>query len=482
MPPVRYAQSGDTSIAYQVFGDGPHDVVLTPGFVSHLDLQWTIPSFTGFAEALGSFARVIIFDKRGTGLSDPTVGAVRFDTRIDDIRAIMDANGVQSATLVGISEGGPMSVMFAATHPERVSSLVLYGTFTSGRVVEPEMWRRFEAAVDEWGSGLTATIFSTARTESSVRRRLAGLFERASASPGMARALMESIRDLDVTPVLQTIHAPTLVLHRRDDPFAPASWGRVLANAIPDARFVDVDGNDHLPWFGDYRELVNQIGEFTVGHPPPRRPERRLATVLFTDIVDSTAIASDLGDLAWSDLLEQHNLLVRDLLAEFDGQEMRHTGDGILALFDTPTRAIDFAHVASTEVRALGLDIRAGIHTGEIEVLGDQAIGGVAVHLGARVMNLAGAAEILVSGTVHDLMMGSSFRFIDRGSHPMKGVPGMWKVYAVGETATDVEIDLREEKSLTTGDRMSLYLARTVPGALRSLASLANTETEVGAG
>ena len=473
VPDVRYAQSADTKIAYQVFGEGAHDLVLTPGFVSHLDLQWTIPSFTDFAEQLGSMARVIIFDKRGTGLSDPTPGAIRFDKRIDDIRAVMDAAGSERATLVGISEGGPLSVLFAATYPDRVAALVLYGTFSTGRVVGNEMWLRFEEAVEHWGSGLTATIFSTARSDSAVRRRLAGVFERASASPSMARALMDSIRDADVTAVLDTLHVPTLVLHRKDDPFAPAEWGKALADAVTGAQFVEVPGSDHLPWFGDSRELVSQIAEFTVGHRLQSRPERRLATVLFTDIVDSTARASTIGDRSWAELLEQHNLLMRDLFAHFDGQELKHTGDGFLAMFDSPARAIECARMVSVEVGALGLRVRAGIHTGEIEILSDGAVGGIAVHLGARVMSLARPNEVLVSGTVRDLVIGSPFGFVDRGRHQLKGVPGMWQMYAVTEAETSFEIDLREPRELSAGDRMSLYLARSVPGALRSLAGIA---------
>ena len=265
---------------------------------------------------------------------------------------------------------------------------------------------------------------------------------------------------------------PTLVLHRKDDPFAPAAWGKELADAVPGGRFVEVPGSDHLPWFGDSRELVNQIAEFTVGHRLKSRAERRLGTVLFTDIVDSTARASSIGDRLWAELLEQHNMLTRDLFAQFEGHELKHTGDGFLAMFDSPARAIECAQLVTAEVQALGLRVRAGIHTGEIEVLGDGAVGGIAVHLGARVMDLAQPSEVLVSGTVRDLVIGSPIGFIDRGRHELKGVPGMWHMYAVTEPETSVEIDLREPRDLSAGDRMSLYLARNVPGALRSLAGL----------
>ena len=471
-PETGYARSGETNIAFQVFGDGPVDLVVTPGFVSHLDLNWTLPSFNQFAEQLAAFARVIIFDKRGTGLSDPTPGAVRFDTRIEDITAVMDAAGVERASLFGMSEGGPLSILFTATHPERVEALVLYGTFASGSQLEKGVMARFSEAVDQWGSGMTSTIFSSVRQESAVRRRLAGVFERASTSPAMARALLESVQLVDVSSVLPTLDVPCLVLHRRDDPFAPVEWGRALADNIPGAKLGVVDGRDHMPWFGDSRPLVNAISEFLTGHRTEGRRERRLATVLFTDIANSTRTAAAMGDKKWAELLEQHNLLLTDEFDVHGGQMVKNTGDGFLVVFDSPARAIECGRAAATEVHELGVELRVGIHTGEIEVMGSGDVGGIAVHIAARVMAQADPGEVLVSSTVRELVVGSGIVFRARGIHELKGVPGDWQLFAANELPDRLEIDLREDRELQTGDRVSLYLAKKIPGAFRAIASL----------
>ena len=475
-PETRYAKSGETNIAYQVFGDGPLDLVVTPGFVSHLDLNWTLPSFTQFAEQLASFARVIIFDKRGTGLSDPTPGAVRFDTRMEDIATVMDAAGVERAALFGMSEGGPLSVLFATTYPKRVEALVLYGTFASGAQLEQGVMARFVEAVDQWGSGLTSTIFSTVRQESAVRRRLAGVFERASTSPGMARALVQSIQEVDVTPILSTIDVPCLVLHRQDDPFAPVDWARALAQGIPEAQLAVVDGTDHMPWFGDSRPLVNAMAEFLTGKRTEGRRERRLATVLFTDIANSTSLAASMGDKRWAELLEQHNLLLTDEFGEHRGQIVKNTGDGFLVIFESPAHAIECGQAAAAEVHDLGIELRIGIHTGEIEVMGNQDIGGIAVHIAARVMAAANPGEVFVSSTVRELVVGSGIVFQGRGLHQLKGVPGDWQLFAATDVPDRVEIDLRDHRDLRTGDRVSLYLAKKVPGAFRAIASLGRTK------
>ncbi len=471
-PETHYARSGDTSIAYQVFGDGPLDLVLTPGFVSHLDLNWTLPSFNQFAEQLASFARVIIFDKRGTGLSDPTPGAVRFDTRIEDITAVMDGAGVERAALFGMSEGGPLSILFTATHPERVDALVLYGTFASGSQLEHGVMARFIEAVENWGSGLTSTIFSTVRQESAVRKRLAGVFERAATSPGMARALVQSIQEVDVTPVLDKIDVPCLVLHRRNDPFAPVEWGRALAEGIPGAKLAVVDGNDHMPWFGDSRPLVNAMAEFLTGSRTEGRRERRLATVLFTDIADSTSTAASLGDKRWAELLEQHNMLLTDQFKDHRGRVVKNTGDGFLVVFDSPARAIECGQTAAAEVHNLGVELRVGVHTGEIEVMGNADVGGIAVHIAARVMAAAQPGEVFVSSTVRELVVGSGIAFQPRGLHQLKGVPGDWQLFAAGDIPDQLEIDLRDDRGLHTADRVSLYLAKKIPGAFRAIASI----------
>ena len=472
-PETHYARSGDTSIAYQVFGDGPLDLVVTPGFVSHLDLNWTLPSFNQFAEQLASFARVIIFDKRGTGLSDPTPGAVRFDTRIEDITAVMDGAGVERAALFGMSEGGPLSILFTAMHPERVDALVLYGTFASGSQLEQGIMARFVEAVDQWGSGLTSTIFSTVRQESAVRKRLAGVFERAAASPGMARALVQSIQEVDVTSILSTIDVPCLILHRQDDPFAPVAWGRALAEGIPGAKLAIVDGTDHMPWFGDSRPLVNAMAEFLTGSQTAGRRERRLATVLFTDIADSTGTAASLGDRRWAELLEQHNMLLTDEFKDHRGRVIKNTGDGFLVVFDSPARAIECGQTAAAEVHNLGVELRVGIHTGEIEVMGNADVGGIAVHIAARIMALAHPGEVFVSSTVRELVVGSGIAFQPRGLHQLKGVPGNWQLFAAGEVPEHLEIDLREDRGLHASDKVSLYLAKRIPSAFRAIASMA---------
>jgi len=475
-PETRYARSGETSIAYQVFGEGPVDLVVTPGFVSHLDLNWTLPSFTQFAEQLASFARVLIFDKRGTGLSDPTPGAVRFDTRIEDITVVMDAAGMERAALFGMSEGGPLSVLFTATHPERVEALVLYGTFASGSQLDAEVMARFSAAVDKWGAGMTSSIFSTVRQESAVRRRLAGVFERASTSPGMARALIQSIQEVDVTSILPTIEIPCLVLHRKGDPFAPVEWGQALAKAIPEAKLSVVDGTDHMPWFGDSRPLVNAIAEFLTGRRTEGRRERRLATVLFTDIANSTSIAASLGDKRWAELLEQHNRALTDEFGVHSGRVVKNTGDGFLVVFESPARAIECGRAAAVEVHDLGVDLRVGIHTGEIEVMGSGDVGGIAVHIAARVMAEAHPGEVLVSSTVRELVVGSGIAFQPRGIHQLKGVPGDWQLFAAGEFPEHLEIDLRDDRGLHAADRVSLYLAKKIPGAFRAIASIGRSE------
>ena len=475
VPPIRYARSGDVNIAYQVFGEGPVDIVVTPGFTSHLDLQWTLPSFAAFAENLASFSRVILFDKRGTGLSDPTPGAVAFEARIDDIEAVMEAAGSEKATLFGISEGGPLSALFAATHPERVSSLVLYGTFARGSQLPAELLAAFEDAVEHWGEGRTAALFSTKEGESAVRRRLAGMFERASASPGMAYALIQSIKELDVTSALELLTMPTLVLRRSDDPFAAALWSQEMAKRIPHAQLVSVAGSEHLPWFGDSTDLLGEVEQFVTGHRRTHEVGRILATILFTDIVDSTKHAARVGDAEWRLLLEEHNGIVRRELAAFRGHEVKTTGDGFLATFDVPARATLAARSTIEAIRPMGIEIRAGVHTGECEVLDSGDVRGMAVHIAARVGALAGTGEVLVSSTVRDLVIGSNIGFADGGVHTLKGVPGEWHLYrATPSSRRDLETITTQERRLRVGDKLSLALARRAPNLVRSLAAVAS--------
>lgn len=472
VPQVRYADVAGASIAYQVFGEGPPDLLVTPGFVSHLDLQWTIPSYTRFFEMLSSVARVIIFDKRGTGLSDPAPDAIRFDQRADDIVAVMDAAGSEQTVLMGVSEGGPLSIIVAAKEPQRVTSLILYGTFAKGTQLGGDVFDSFSEAIANWGSGLTADIFSTTDKNQGWHRRLAAVFERASASPGMARALVESVRSADVSPVLPTLEIPCLVINRRNDPFAPPDWGREMADAIPDARMTITEGSEHLPWFGDYAGIAEEIANFlgaTDLRPPPRR---RLATIMFTDIVDSTVKAVAMGDEAWTELLERHNIIMKDTIEEWKGQEVKTLGDGVLALFDSSARAVECGHDAMRRLEDLSLNIRAGVHTGDIEVLGDD-VAGQSVHLAARIAALAGPGEVLVSSSVRELSAGSSIEFKPKGEYELKGFPGLWQLYSAARPSKGVIIDLREPKALNAVDHISLFLARRAPGALRSLAGLA---------
>lgn len=472
VPRIRYAQVAGASIAYQVFGEGP-DLLVTPGFVSHLDLQWTIPSYTRFFEMLSTVTRVIIFDKRGTGLSDPAPGAVRFDQRADDIMAVMDAAGSERAALMGVSEGGPLSVIVAAREPERVSSLILYGTFARGSELGGDMYDAFSEAIANWGTGLTADIFSASQRSQGWHRRLAAVFERASASPGMARALVDSVREADVTSVLPTLEIPCLILNRDNDPFAPARWGREMADLIPDARVVVTEGSEHLPWFGDYASIARAVAEFCGAHDIAAPPRRKLATIMFTDIVDSTVKAVQMGDEAWTDLLEQHNVVMKDAIEDWKGEEVKTLGDGVLALFDSSARAVECGHDAMSRLEELSLSIRAGVHTGDVEIIGDD-VAGQSVHLAARIAALAEPGEVLVSPSVRDLAAGSSLVFNDRGRHELKGFPGSWQLYSASRPSEEIIIDLREPKTLNTVDHLSLFLARRAPGALRSLASLAS--------
>jgi class 3 adenylate cyclase len=469
VPEVRYAHTPGGDVAYQVFGRGPVDIVVTPGFVSHLDLQWTMPSFTRFFEMLSSLGRVIIFDKKGTGLSDPTDESVRFDQRAEDIGAVMDAAGVGRAVLMGVSEGGPLSILFAAQNPDRVQSLILYGTFSKGSLLGGSLIDAFEDAIDHWGSGRTAAIFSSSG-ESTVRKRLAAVFERASASPGMARALVDSVRSADVTSALAILDMPVLVINRKEDPFAPVAWARDLAGQIAGARLAVTEGSDHLPWFGEPDDVIDAIAGFLGQEPLAPTRNRRMMTVMFTDIVESTVKAVDLGDRDWMRLVERHNGLIRDLVDAFSGEEVKTTGDGFLIVFTSSAKAVECGLMATHQINDLGLSIRAGAHTGEVEVLQDDVLG-VSVNLAARITSAAGADEVLVSSPVKDMCAGARLIFEDRGEHELKGLPGLWHLYAAGEDE-DVVVDLRQPRGLNPGDHVSIFLARRAPSALRSLAGL----------
>lgn len=442
IPDTRYARSGDVNIAYSTLGDGPIDVVLVMGFTTHLEYMWEEPLMTRFLQRLASFSRLIMFDKRGTGMSDrvainelPTL-----EQRMDDVRAVMDAAGSKSASLLGISEGAPMCVLFAATYPERTQALTLLAGFASRRAKPDYPYgydlteEGFNAMLDygeaHWGDPAQLGRWAPSVAGDEQYRQFWSRYRRLSTSPGAGRALTKMNADIDVRHVLSAIRVPTLVVHRTDDVLIPVGGARYMAERIDGARFKELPGNDHLPWIGDADAILEEIEEFFTGERPHRKSDRVLATIMYTDIVASTDRLTAVGDRKWHDLLEAHNAIVRKELARFRGREVSTAGDSFLATFDGPARAIRCARAISEAVRPLGIEVRAGLHTGECEIMGDD-IAGIAVHTGARVAALASGGEVLVSSTVKDLVAGSGIEFIDRGSHALKGVPGEWRIFAV---------------------------------------------------
>jgi DNA-binding SARP family transcriptional activator/class 3 adenylate cyclase len=438
-PETRYAVSGNVRVAYQVVGDGPRDLVLVPGMMSHLELAWEYPPYERFVRRLAMFARVILFDKRGTGLSDPIGDAETLEERMDDVRAVMDAAGSQRADLFGWSDGAVIATVFGASRPDRVSALVLYGSCPRPTPAEGYPWGVGargtgapwvqEGDEESWGTGLSLWAVAPGRFEDKAFVRWWGRFERQSVSPKIMRATVRLNREIDIRAVLSSVRVPTLVLHRTGD-VLPVEGARWLAGQIPGARFVELPGDDHWPWLSDPDDIIDEVEEFLTGERRGRKPDRALATVLFTDIVASTERATELGDRRWRDLLEQHDRLVRRELVRYHGREVKTTGDGVLATFDGPGRGINCAQAICARVRGLGIEVRAGLHTGECE-LRNGDVGGIAVHIGARVAGLARPGEVLVSRTVKDLVVGSGLVFSDRGNHSLKGAPGEWRLYAV---------------------------------------------------
>lgn len=434
---IRYAKSGSVSLAYQTFGGGDVDLVLAPGYISNLEANWEEPNYARFLERLASRFRVVVFDKRGTGLSD-RVPAATLEERADDVRAVMDAVGAERAALLGWSEGGSYCAFFAAREPERVSHLILYAT--PPRLLRSDDYhagwplKLFEEILDAtettWGTDAVAGWVNPSVAEDEDYRRWFGHMQRLAASPSSAREMMAGLRDLDVRDVLPFIQVPTLILHRVEERWVLVDHSRYLAEHIPGAKYVELPGGDHWPWMGDSDAAIEEIEEFVTGTRSLREPDRVLATVLFTDIVDSTRRAADLGDRRWRDLLERHNQVVRKGLQRFHGVEVKTIGDGFLATFDGPARGIRCARAVVDEVGRLGIDLRAGLHTGECEAMNGD-LGGVAVHIGARVAAKAEAGEVLVSSTVKDLVAGSEIIFQERGEYELKGVPGHWHLFAV---------------------------------------------------
>jgi class 3 adenylate cyclase len=438
---VRYTPAGDVRIAYQVLGaDGP-DLVFVPGFVSHLDLAWEEPSLALFLRSLGTFSRVIWFDKRGTGLSDPVAEPPPLEQRMDDMQAVMDAAGVERAALFGISEGGPASVLFAATYPDRTSALALYGSTPRFRTDSDISWGATDEQIElvladvsgRWGQGALLEAFAPSTAGDPEMEEVWGRFQRAGASPAMARSVMAALFEIDVRDILPTIRVPTLILHRTGDLIAPVEGARLMAERIPEARLIEFEGSDHVPFTGDFEPVVDEMEEFLTGTRQPRPLDRILATVMFTDIVDSTRRASAAGDRRWRELISRHDQLTRRQLERFRGREVKTLGDGFLATFDGPARAIECACAIRDGVAPLGLEVRAGLHTGECELAGGD-VRGMAVNIGARVGGLADPNEVLVSSTVKDLVVGADVEFAERGEHELKGVPGTWRLYAASTT------------------------------------------------
>jgi pimeloyl-ACP methyl ester carboxylesterase len=437
---THYAKSGDVSIAYQVTGVGPRDLVYVPGWVSNIEVMWEDPGLARFLRRLASFTRLIAFDKRGTGLSDavPIDELPTLEVRMDDLRAVMDAAGSERATLFGHSEGGNMCILFAATYPERTDRLILTGSYAK-RIRSPDYpWAPTGedrlAAVEEtqrlWGDPGQVEYYAPSRAGDAAFREWMQRYMRLSASPRAAAELLRMNTDIDVTSVLPYIRVPTLLLYRLEDPDVNIEEGRYIASKIPDAKLVELPGADHFFWAGEPEPLIEEIEEFLTGHRTVADYERALATVLFTDIVASTETASSLGDQRWRDVLERHNAVIRQELHRWRGKEVKTAGDGFLATFDGPARAIRCAKDISDALLRLGLEVRCGLHTGEIEIV-DSDVAGMAVHICARIAALAGPREVLVSRTVKDLVSGAGFQFIPRGVHLLKGVPDEWDLYAV---------------------------------------------------
>lgn len=439
MPETQYAQSGELSIAYQCVGDGPLDLLFIPGFVSNVELMWEIPKWADLFSRMSALGRFVFFDKRGTGCSDRTLGTGSAEDRMDDARAVADAAGIEQAVVIGLSEGGPLAVLFAAAFPERVRSLVLWGTFA--RILQgpdyeigldSESTEAFIAGVrDQWGTGHALEAFVSGLGDDEMLKVLAR-FERQTASPGAAAEILHHNVNMDVRYALGAVRVPTLVVHRSGDPIVSVRHGRYLAEHIADARFVEIPGDFHVGGLpGDDDPVFDAIGEFVTGAPTPREVEvdRVLTTVLFTDIVGSTARAASIGDRAWRTLLEQHDAAAGQAVEQHRGVVVKRTGDGLLATFDGPGRGIRAARALQTAVRPLGIEVRAGLHTGEVERRADD-VAGIGVHIGARVSALAGPGEVLVTSTVKDLVIGSELQFDDRGAQTLKGVPGDWHLWA----------------------------------------------------
>ena len=438
IPSTHYVKSDDVHIAYQVIGEGPFDLLFVPGFVSNVETIWQSPEQSAFFRRLASFSRLILFDKRGTGMSDRSSQIFTLEQRMHDVQAILDAVGSKRAALFGISEGGPMSLLYTATYPDRTSALVLYGSYAK-RSWSPDYpfgWKdeQWQSVLDDiehnWGSPQSLNIAMRAPSiagDPDLAKRIASYY-RASASPGAAGAILKMNREIDVRIVLPATRVPTLILHRTAEHVIDVEHARYMAHHIPGAKLVELPGEDHQPWLGDRDTVLNEVEKFLTGKHQVLEPERVLATVLFADIEGSTERVAALGDHSWRELLEAFYAKVREVLKQYRGREINTLGDGFLAAFDGPARAIRCAGAIRDAVRSLNLEVRCGLHTGECEVVGND-LAGIAVHTGARVAGLAAPGEVLVSQTVRDLVAGSGLSFEDRGIHSLKGVPNEWRLF-----------------------------------------------------
>jgi len=438
VPQTRYTKNGDVNIAYQVLGQGPRDLVYIPGWVSNIEIFWEEPAYARFLTRLASFARLILLDKRGTGLSDRVAEMPNLEVRMDDVRAVLDTVGSRRAALFGSSEGGVMCMLFAATYPDRTSALIMHGSYARLTSAPDYPWgfsaevraAFIDQAVREWGGPIGLDDRAPSMAHDERFRAWWARHLRLSASPAAFATLSRMNAQIDVRNVLPAIRVPTLILHSVSDRAMDIGGARYLAEQIPGAKLIELTGPDHVPFLSDADRVADEIEEFLTGTRQGREPDRVLATVLFTDIVGATERAASMGDRSWHDLLDAHHALVRRELSAFRGREIDTAGDGFLAAFDGPARAIRCASAISSGVRSLGIEVRAGLHTGECEIIGDK-LGGIAVHTGARIASLAGPGEVLVSSTVKDLVAGSNLAFDDRGPQSLKGVPGRWQLFAV---------------------------------------------------
>jgi len=470
-PETRFTRSGDVDIAYQIFGGGERDIVMTMGWVTHLEVMWELPELAYFLERLASLGRVIIFDKRGTGLSDRVPGMVTLEQRAEDVGAVMDAARSERAAFVGWADGGAIGAMFAATNPERISALVLSAmTFvtTAGAIgADPAtMQQLWDAIENGWGSGNLLDFAAPRHAADPRLRTWWRRWERQSATPNAAATLLRWGAEIDLRPVFAAVQAPTLFVERAGAGMISLDSVRAAAGLAPCGRYVEIPGDDLLPFLGDPDPMIGEIAEFLTGARGDVDPDRTLSTVLFTDIVGSTGRAAELGDRAWREVLERHNALLERVIAEHGGRVVKHVGDGALAAFDGPARAIQAAEELREAVGDLGIELRAGVHTGECEVIGED-LGGLAVHIGARVGAFAQAGEIAVSSTVKELVVGSGMQFADAGEHELKGVPGRWRLYVLGEQRAQLTSLDGPAAHMRRSDRVTIALARRVPGAMR---------------